>query len=264
MDKVLEDVLDSVQSENTETSTNENQGNQDSYEGSELDLDFSDFDEETNDSEAETEEETDDANDEGSSNDIINNFATNSEKNAFASMRVQNKELQSTINELDEIAKNVGLSGYKEFLEKAKENSIAKQAKSEGISVELAKKLNDMDERLQAINKREEAAAAEAKQAKLAGTLDNFIKSNNLNSSIVNKLSDDLGKDGFTVEQLMDMPESALNKLFSAYTNVNIQKTLDKKSSITQEMPVSQASKVDGDTINKQLDDLVKEIMGRN
>jgi hypothetical protein len=264
MDKVLEDVLDSMQSENTETSTNENQDNQDSYEGSELDLDFSDFNEETDESEAETEEETDDANDEGSSSDLINNFATSSEKNAFASMRVQNKELQSTINELDEIAKNVGLSGYKEFLEKAKENSIAKQAKSEGISVELAKKLNDMEGRLEAINKREEAAATEAKQAKLAGTLDNFIKSNNLNSSIINKLSDDLGKDGFTVEQLMDMPESALNKLFSAYTNVNIQKTLDKKSSITQEMPVSQASKVDGDTINKQLDDLVKEIMGRN
>lgn len=263
MDKVLEDVLDSVQSENTETSTNENQVNQDSYEGSELDLDFSDFEEDATESD---DVDTSTSNDETveDTSEAINNFATSSEKNAFASMRVQNKELQSTINELDEIAKNVGLSGYKEFLEKAKENSIAKQAKNEGISVELAKKLNDMDERLQAINKREEAAAAEAKQAKLAGTLDNFIKSNNLNSSVINKLSDDLGKDGFTVEQLMDMPESALNKLFSAYTNVNIQKTLDKKSSITQEMPVSQASKVDGDTINKQLDDLVKEIMGRN
>ena len=260
MDKVLDDVLDSMQSESTETSDNKSQ--EDSYEGSELDIDLSDFEEETNESEAEKENE--DANDEDSSTDIINNFANSSEKNAFASMRVQNKELQNSINELDSIAKAAGLSGYKEFLEKAKENSIAKQAKNEGISVELAKKLNDMDEKLQAINKREEAAAVEAKQAKLAGTLDNFIKSNNLNNSIINKLSDDLGKDGFTVEQLMDMPEAALNKLFSAYTNVNIQKTLDKKSSITQEMPINQTSKIDGDTINKQLDDLVKEIMGRN
>jgi len=263
MDKVLEDVLDSVQSENTETSTNENQDNQDSYEGSELDLDFSDFEEDATESDDVDNSTSNDETVEDTS-DVINNFATNSEKNAFASMRVQNKELQNTINELDEIAKNVGLSGYKEFLEKAKENSIAKQAKNEGISVELAKKLNDMDEKLQAINKREQEAAVEAKQAKLASTLDSFIKSNNLNNSIINKLSDDLGKDGFTVEQLMDMPEAALNKLFSAYTNVNIQKTLDKKSSINQEMPVSQASKVDGDTINKQLDDLVKEIMGRN
>lgn len=263
MDKVLEDVLDSVQSENTETSTNENQGNQDSYEGSELDLDFSDFEEDATESDDVDNSTSNDETVEDAS-DIINNFATSSEKNAFASMRVQNKELQNTINELDEIAKGAGLSGYKEFLEKAKENSIAKQAKNEGISVELAKKLNDMDERLQAINKREEAAAVEAKQAKLANTLDTFIKNNNLNNSIVNKLSDDLGKDGFTIEQLMDMPEAALNKLFSAYTNVSIQKTLDKKSSITQEMPISQASKVDGDIINKQLDDLVKEIMGRN
>lgn len=264
MDKVLEDVLDSVQSENTETSTNENQVNQDSYEGSELDLDFSDFEDNSTESDDVDESTSSDETVDNDTSDIINNFATNSEKNAFASMRVQNKELQSTINELDEIAKNVGLSGYKEFLEKAKENSIAKQAKNEGISVELAKKINDMEGRLEAINKKEQEAAVEAKQAKLASTLDSFIKSNNLNNSIINKLSDDLGKDGFTVEQLMEMPEAALNKLFSAYTNVNIQKTLDKKSSINQEMPVSQVSKVDGDTINKQLDDLVKEIMGRN
>lgn len=260
MDKVLEDVLDSMQSETTETSTNENQDNQDSYEGSELDIDLSEFDEDSNDSEADSNEE---ANDEDNSSDVINNFATSSEKNAFASMRVQNKELQNTINELDEIAKGAGLSGYKEFLEKAKENTIAKRAKDEGISVELAKKLNTIDEKLEAIDKREHEAAVEAKQAKLAKTLDTFIKGNNLNTSILNKLSDDLEKDGFTIEQLMDMPESALNKIFSAYTNVNIQKNLDKKSSINQEMPVSQASKVDGDTINKQLDDLVKEIMGR-
>ena len=261
MDKVLEDVLDSMQSENTETSTNENQDNQDSYEASELDLDLSEFDEDTDDSDTDSNEEVKEDED---SSEAINNFATSSEKNAFASMRVQNKELQNSINELDEIAKGAGLSGYKEFLEKAKENSIAKRAKDEGISVELAKKLNTIDEKLEAIDKREQKAVVEAKQAKLAKTLDTFIKGNNLNTSVLNKLSDDLEKDGFTIEQLMDMPESALNKIFSAYTNVNIQKNLDKKSSINQEMPVSQASKVDGDTINKQLDDLVKEIMGRN
>lgn len=264
MDKVLDDVLDSMQSETTDTSTNENQESQDSYEGSELDLDLSDFDEETTDSETGSNENETNNEEESEASDIINNFANSSEKNAFASMRVQNKEMQNTINELDAIAKGVGLSGYKEFLEKAKENSVAKQAKNEGISVELAKKLNTIDEKLEAIDKREQTAAYEAKQAKLAGTLDNFIKSNNLNNSIVNKLSDDLGKDGFTVEQLMDMSEAALNRLFSAYTNVNIQKNLDKKNSINQEMPISQASKIDGDTINKQLDNLVKEIMGRN
>ena len=155
MDKVLEDVLDSVQSENTETSTNENQVNQDSYEGSELDLDFSDFEDNSTESDDVDESTSSDETVDNDTSDIINNFATNSEKNAFASMRVQNKELQSTINELDEIAKNVGLSGYKEFLEKAKENSIAKQAKNEGISVELAKKINDMEGRLEAINKKE-------------------------------------------------------------------------------------------------------------
>jgi len=262
MDKVLDDVLDSVQSETTETSTSENQNDQGSYEGSELDLDFSDFEENSEETSSSQEDEEETQTDDSS--EVTKNFATSTENNAFASMRVQNKELQKTVDELDLIAKGVGLSGYQEFLEKAKENSVAKQAKDEGISVELAKKLNTIDEKLEAIDKREQAAAYEAKQAKLAGTLNTFIKSNNLNNSIVNKLSDDLAKDGFTIEQLMDMPETALNKLFGAYTNVNVQKNLDKKSSITQEMPVNQASKIDGDTINKQLDDLVKEIMGRN
>ena len=262
MDKVLEDVLDSVQSENTETSTNENQN--DSYEGSELDIDFSDFEEDSDESQESSNTDTSDEDSNDDSSDAINNFANSSEKNAFASMRVQNKELQNTINELDAIAKGAGLSGYKEFLDKAKENSIAKQAKNEGISLELAKKLNTIDEKLEAIDRREQESVNQAKQAKLASTLDSFIKSNNLNNSILNKLSDDLEKDGFTVQQLMDMPETALNRLFSAYTNVNIQKTLDKKSSIAKEMPLDQSSKVDGDSINKQLDDLVKEIMGRN
>ena len=225
MDKVLDGVLDPMQSEGTDTSTSENQNDQGSYEGSELDLDFSDFEEET-DSDAESNDDNAEESDDTSN--VINNFATSTENNAFASMRVQNKELQKTIDELDVIAKGVGLSGYKEFLEKAKENSVAKQAKNEGISVELAKKLNTIDEKLEEIDRREQTAALEAKQAKLAGTLDSFIKNNNLNNSIVNKLSEDLGKDGFTVEQLMDMPETALNKLFSAYTNVNVQKTLDK------------------------------------
>ena len=260
MDKVLEDVLDSVQSENTETSENKDQVNQDSYEGSELDLDFSDFEDDEN-QEDDSKDETTDNQD---SSEAINNFATSSENNAFAAMRVQNKEYKNTIDELDSLAKEAGLSGYKEFLAKAKENSVAKQAKNEGISVELAKKLNTIDEKLEAIDKKEQEAAYQAKQAKLAGTLNNFMKANNLNTSVLNKLSDDLEKDGFTIEQLMDMPETALNKLFSAYTNVNIQKTLDKKSSIAKEMPLEQSSKVDGDTINKQLDDFVKEIMGRN
>ena len=262
MDKVLDDVLDSMQSETTNTSGSENQDNQDSYEGSELDIDLSDFEEDSNEDET-TEETVEESSNEETTSEIINNFATSTENNAFASMRVQNKELQKTIDELDIIAKGVGLSGYKEFLEKAKENSVARQAKTEGISVELAKKLNTIDEKLEAIDKKEQAAAYEAKQAKLAGTLDNFIKSNNLNNSVVNKLSDDLSKDGFTIEQLMDMPEPALNKLFGAYTNINVQKNLNKKSSINQEMPINQTSKVDGDTINKQLDNLVKEIMGR-
>lgn len=261
MDKVLDDVLNSMQSEDVETSTSENQNDQGSYEGSELDLEFDDAEDATESDDVEDAASNDETVDNAS--DVINNFANGSENNAFAAMRVQNKELQKTINELDVLAKGVGLSGYKEFLEKAKENSVAKQAKNEGISVELAKKLNTIDEKLEAIDRREANAALEAKQAKLAGTLNSFIKSNNLNSSIVNKLSDDLGKDGFTVEQLMDMPETALTKLFSAYTNVNVQKTLDKKSSITQEMPINQTSKIDGDTINKQLDNLVKEIMGR-
>lgn len=251
-----------------ETSSSDNQTDDavENTTNSELDLDFSEFeDNDEDESDDSNEESTDnseasDDNDE-SDNAFTNGFATSKENNAFASMRVQNKELQKTIDELDAIAKGAGLSGYQEFLTKAKENAIAKKAKSEGIPVELARKIDEIDAKLETINSKEQQAIVEAKERKLAGTLDSFVKANNLNTATINKLSEDLAKDGFTIEKLMDMPESAVNRLFSAYTNIGIQKTLDKKSSIKQELPIKQSSKIDGDSINKQLDNFVREIM---
>lgn len=252
MDKVLEDVFGTEQSD-TDTSTEVTTDNVETEGNPELDIDFSEFEESDEDDESDEDEEeagTDD-------------FATSKEGNAFASMRVQNAEYKKALDQFDALAKNAGLKDYKEFLDKVKEQSVAKKAKEEGISVELAKKLNEIDEKLETINVKEQNAMYQAKEQKLASTLNTFVKENNMNKASIDKLSKDLSNDGFTLDKLMDMPESAVLKLFGAYTNIGIQKTLDKKSSINQELPVKQTTKVDSQTINKQLDSLVREIMGR-
>lgn len=251
MENVLESVLEDAK-QTTETPAEVVT----TTEANPLDLDFSEY-------EDETEEDTDNVeSDEEETGDTITSLG-DKEGNAFASMRVQNKEYKKQIEELDAIAKANGLKDYKEFLDKAKENSIAKKAKEEGISVELAKKLEDIDSKFEEMNSKEEQSKVEAKEAKLASTLNSFVKTNSLDKVAIDKLSNDLNKDGFTIQSLMEMPESAVLKLFSAYTNLGVQKILDKKSSISQEMPVKQTSKIDGASVNSKLDDFVKEILGK-
>lgn len=250
MENVLESVL-----EDTKTQTETPAEVVTTTEANPLDLDFSEY-------EDDNEEDTDNVESEEDSENVITSLG-DKEGNAFASMRIQNKEYKKQIEDLDAIAKANGLKDYKEFLEKAKENSIAKKAKEDGISVELAKKLEDIDSKLEKINSKEEQAKIEAKESKLASTLNSFVKANSLDKIAIDKLSNDLNKDGFTIQSLMEMPESAVLKLFSAYTNLGVQKILDKKSSISQEMPIKQTSKIDGASVNSKLDDFVKEILGK-
>lgn len=250
MENVLESVL-----EDTKTTTETPDEVATTTEENPLDIDFSEY-------EDDNEEDTNNVESEDDSENVITSLG-DKEGNAFASMRIQNKEYKKQIEDLDAIAKANGLKDYKEFLEKAKENSIAKKANEDGISVELAKKIEDIDSKLEEINSKEEQAKIEAKESKLASTLNSFVKTNSLDKIAIDKLSNDLNKDGFTIQSLMEMPESAVLKLFSAYTNLGVQKILDKKSSISQEMPIKQTSKIDGASVNSKLDDFVKEILGK-
>ena len=254
MDNVFEEVLGGT----TEPTVTDDSGvstNTDTSElGSEYDLDFP-----TDDAEDST--DVDDTNldeDEDTYEEISN--PTNQ---AFAQMRVQNKEYSAKINELDAIAKAAGLNGVDDLIAKSKEAQIRNEAKNKGIPEEVARELAEFREFKEQYNQDKANAAYQAKETALVNNLQNFITENKLSQDAVNKLSDDISRDGLTNEYLMDLPKSALNRILSSYVGTNVQKNLERKEAIKNELPLNQTSKIDTQSINKQIDDLAKQWAGR-
>lgn len=254
MDNVFEEVLGGT----TEPTVTDDAGvstNTDTSElGSEYDLDFP-----TDDAEDST--DVDDTNldeDEDTYEEISN--PTNQ---AFAQMRVQNKEYSAKINELDAIAKAAGLNGVDDLIAKSKEAQIRNEAKNKGIPEEVARELAEFREFKEQYNQDKANAAYQAKETALVNNLQSFITENKLSQDAVNKLSDDISRDGLTNEYLMDLPKSALNRILSSYVGTNVQKNLERKEAIKNELPLNQTSKIDTQSINKQIDDLAKQWAGR-
>ena len=220
--------------------------------GSEYDLDLSQAtNEEAYEEPDEDEEET------------YDDEVSNPTNQAFAQMRVQNKEYSTKINELDAIAKAVGLNGVDDLIAKSKEAQIRKEAESKGISEDMARELAEFREFKEQYKQDKIDAANRAKEATLVNNLQNFITENKLSQDAVNKLSDDIAKDGITNEYLMDLPKSALNRILGSYIDTNVQKNLERKEAIKNELPLNQTSKIDTQSVNKQIDDLAKQWAGR-
>ena len=249
MENVFEGVLGSTpenveQPEVSSTDTSEL--------GSEYDLDMTDF------------EEPETANEEESES--VDNSSTDLEtptNQAFAQMRVQNKEYAEKINELNEIAKQAGLNGVDDLIAKSKEAQIKAEAKNKGIPEEVARELAEFREFKEQYKQDQEAMAFKEKENALVNNLQNFISDNNLSKEAVNKLSDDLSRDGITNDYLMDLPKRALDRILSSYVGNDIQKNIERKEAIKNELPLNQTSKIDTQGINKQIDDLAKQWAGR-
>lgn len=199
----------------------------------------------------------DDSSDEGSQN--VNN-STNA---AFAQMRTQNKEYQNKISEFENLAKSLGMKDVDEFLSKAKEAQVQREAKQKGIPVEVAKELEEMRNLKDEIIAEREEAENKAKESNFVSNLRTFVNDNKLSEAAVDKLSQDLEKDGFDVNTLMDMPTSALNRILSSYVGTNYQKNLERKNTIRKELPINQSSKVDVESLNKDIDKLARELAGK-
>lgn len=250
MDNVLDDVLGST----PETpQTEESPKNEDNSElGSEYNLDLSELD----DQEEETNE--DENEDDGESAE-----PSNPTNQAFAQMRVQNKDYANKLKELDEIAKRAGLKDVDDLIAKSKEAQIKAEAKDKGISEDMARELAEFREFKEQYKQDQEAAAYKAKESTLVSNLQAFIAENNLSKDAVNKLSNDIEKDGITNEYLMELPKSALNRILKSYIGSNVQKNLERKEAIKNELPLNQTSKIDTQGINKQIDDLAKQWAGK-
>lgn len=211
------------------------------------------------DNEEEFEDETDSQDD--SSEDSQESINTTNA--AFAQMRVQNKEYQTKISEFENLAKSLGMKDANEFIAKAKEAQVQREAKKKGIPLEVAQELEEMRNLKDEIIAEREEAEHKAKESNFVSNLRTFVNDNKLSEAAVDKLSQDLEKDGFDVASLMDMPKNALNKILSAYVGTNYQKNLERKSTIQKELPINQTSKVDVESLNKEIDKLARELAGK-
>lgn len=188
---------------------------------------------------------------------------TNPTNSAFAQMRVQNKQYANKLNELDAIAKSAGLKDVDELIAKSKEASIKRQAKEQGIPEAVAQELAEMREFREEVRQKEVEQAQKAKEQSLVNNLQAFISDNNLSKEAVQKLSDNLENDGFSLEYLMDLPEGALNRILGSYTGSTLQKNLERKDAIKNELPLNQSSKIDNNALLKEIDDLARQFAGK-
>lgn len=253
MENVFDEVLGSAPEADVTTDESVSTNTDNSELGSEYDLDLSEVE-----GDSETDEQVS-----GEDTTTSNEASDNPTNHAFAQMRVQNKEYSDKINELDAIAKAAGLSGVDDLIAKSKEAQIKKEAQSKGISEELARELAEMRDFKSRYEQDKIEAAYKAKESALVNNLQTFITTNKLSQDAVNKLSDDLSKDGLTNEYLMDLPKGALNRILSSYVGTDIQKNLERKEAIKNELPLNQTSKIDTQSINKQIDDIAKQWAGK-
>lgn len=196
-------------------------------------------------------------------NSNMSNQQVNATNAAFAQMRTQNKEYQNKISEFENLAKSLGMKDADEFLVRAKQAQVQRDAKQKGIPLEVAQELEEMRNLRDEINTAREEAEVKAKESNFVSNLRTFVNDNKLSDAAVDKLSQDLEKDGFDVNSLMDMPVAALNRILSSYVGTSYQKNLERKDTIRKELPINQSSKVDVNSLNKEIDKLARELAGK-
>ena len=140
MENVFEEVLGGSTPETESTDTSNSTTNEVPELGSEYDLDLNDVTE----GESEANEESSQTDDNASNEEAYDFGETSPTNQAFAQMRVQNKEYSNKLNELDALAKAAGLKDVDDLIAKSKEAQIRNIAKKEGISESMAREFEEM------------------------------------------------------------------------------------------------------------------------
>lgn len=191
------------------------------------------------------------------------NEITNPTNTAFAQMRTQNKEFQNKFNELDSLAKGLGMRDVDDLIARVRDTQIKQNAKEQGIPVEVARELEEMRALKDSIVAEREENAAKMKEQNFVSSVQEFVNKNKLSDSAVDKLSQDLERDGFSLDYLMDLPKGALNRVLNSYVDTKYQQSLERKETIRKELPINQASKIDTESLNKDIDKLARQLAGK-
>ena len=251
------DVLNDILVEGTTTNNvEEGQDEQNDFDHS--------FDLTDDDISSDEDEETSNESDAAEVENEDSNKLENPTNQAFAQMRTQNKEFQNKIGELNSLAKTLGMKDVDDLISKVKEAQVKKEATDKGIPLEVAKELEEMRALKNSIVAEREQNAAEERKRTFVSNLQEFVNTNSLSKSAVDKLSQDLDNDGFSIDALMDMPKKALERVLSSYVDTKYQQNLERKNTIRKELPINQTSKIDTQSLNKEIDALARHLAGKD
>lgn len=241
MDKTFEDIIMEVAGDETDTTEQTNlQTDVDEEIDTNSEVDLDDVDNET--------EIDDNAEDESNDPEDLekdeedNQAPSMSEKDvqAFIALRQENKKNKDVINYFDNRAKAMGLSGIDELLEKSKESELKQQSEKQGVPVDVLKKINELEERVNQSEAEKQAALIQRENDRMSRTFDTFVQTNNLDKKAIDNLAKEMVNDGIDLETLKGLPEASINKILSAYIPKESikQQELAKKEQIKKEVPV--------------------------
>lgn len=282
MDKTFEDIINETLEElgteenniESEEEVEESEVEEDEGTSEEVEANTEEDEETSDDDSDELEESTTDENSE--ENDDVeedldeeedlevpqNSSANSKDANAFAKLRVKNKQYKKLVDFFDERAKDMGLEGIDDLVAKTKEAEIAKQAKKEGIPLEYAKRLKELEEKVAVQDAENANRIASEKQARVRNQLDGFVQANGLDNKAVNKLARDLLNDGISLEFLSNIPENSIPRILKSYLpdEVSKQKELEKKEKLKKELPLNSKSKTSSNTKEDEIEKIAKAL----
>lgn len=185
---------------------------------------------------------------------------------AFARMRTELKEAtnnlaaaKSVIQFFDVRAKQMGLNGIQDLMEKTVESELNKQAQKEGVPVDVLRRINELEDKVQQQDIERNNLIRGQKEREINHTFDTFMQKHSLSNQDLNKMANDLVKDGFSFDALMNMPSSAVTKILNSYlpeTSLK-QEDLAKKEQIRKEVPHTGNTSSGSNTIN-EIDKIAK------
>ena len=185
---------------------------------------------------------------------------------AFARMRTELKEAnnnleaaKSVIQFFDVRAKQMGLNGIQDLMEKTVESELNKQAQKEGVPVDVLRRINELEDKVQQQDIERNNLIRGQKEREINHTFDTFMQKHSLSNQDLSKMANDLVKDGFSFDALMNMPSSAVTKILNSYlpeTSLK-QEDLAKKEQIRKEVPHTGNTSSGSNTIN-EIDKIAK------
>lgn len=185
---------------------------------------------------------------------------------AFARMRTELKQAnnnleaaKSVIQFFDVRAKQMGLNGIQDLMEKTVESELNKQAQKEGVPVDVLRRINELEDKVQQQDIERNNLIRGQKEREVNHTFDTFMQKHSLSNQDLNKMANDLVKDGFNFDALMNMPSAAVTKILNSYlpeTSLK-QEDLAKKEQIRKEVPHTGNTSSGSNTIN-EIDKIAK------